>query len=67
MADVALLQEAGRPPSELALAANDEPTDEWETALVGGRGKWRTAIVRLTDRVELRPRTTVTPEDSSIT
>jgi hypothetical protein len=64
-ADVALLQEAARPLSELALAANDEPTDEWETALVGGRGKWCTAIVRLTDRVELHPRTTVTPETAA--
>jgi len=64
-ADVALLQEAGRPASEWALATNDEPADAWETALVGGRGKWRTAIVRLTDRVELRPRATVTLETSA--
>ena len=37
-----------------------DPADRWETALVGGRGPWRTAVVRLTDRVELRPRAALT-------
>ena len=37
-----------------------DPDDRWETALVGGRGPWRTAVVRLTDRVELRPRPALT-------
>jgi Endonuclease/Exonuclease/phosphatase family len=55
-ADVALLQEAGRPGPEWALAMGEDPADRWETVLVGGRGPWRTAVVRVTDRVELRPR-----------
>ena len=59
-ADVALLQEAGRPGPEWALAVGGDPADRWETALVGGRGPWRTAVVRLTDRVELRPRAALT-------
>jgi hypothetical protein len=59
-ADVALLQEAGRPGPESELAVLGDPNDAWETALVGGRPAWRTAIVRLTDGVELRPRATLT-------
>jgi exonuclease III len=59
-ADVALLQEAGRPGPEWALAMGEDPADRWETALVGGRGRWRTAVVRLTDRVELHPRAALT-------
>ena len=64
-ADVALVQEAGRPDPEWANAVSGSPDDRWETALVAGRGPWRTAILRLGDRVELRPRTTMTLETST--
>ena len=61
-ADVALVQEAGAPGPELALRAFPGAAGGWETALPGGRPRWRTAVVRLTDRVEVRPRATVTLE-----
>src|SRR5918995_6671738 len=64
-ADVALVQEAGKPSLEWANAVSGRPDDRWETALVGGCGPWRTAILRLSDRVELRPRTTMTLETST--
>ena len=64
-ADVALVQEAGRPGLKWANAVSGSPDDRWETALVAGRGPWRTAILRLGDRVELRPRTTMTLETST--
>ena len=48
-ADVALLQEAPRPPDAL-VAAIDAGPEPFETAGVGRR-PWRTAIVALTDRV----------------
>ena len=61
-ADVALLQEAGTPGPEWAPKAVPDAAAGWETALPGGRPKWRTAIVRLSDQVEVRPRATVTLE-----
>lgn len=61
-ADVALAQEAGAPPPELALNVVPDPAAGWETALPGGRPRWRTAVVRLSYRVEVRPRATVTLE-----
>lgn len=60
-ADIALLQEAPPPLSASGEAASDSashflPSDDaaWETLGCGHR-PWRTAIVRLTDEVELRP------------
>ncbi len=64
-ADVALLQEAGRPGPTWEFSVAADATDRWETALVGGRGPWRTAVVRLSDQVELRARTNVTLEAST--
>jgi hypothetical protein len=61
-ADVALVQEAGAPPPELAINVVPDPAAGWETALPGGRPRWRTAVIRLSDRVEVRPRATVTLE-----
>ena len=61
-ADVALVQEAGAPGPEWALEVVPDAAGGWETALPGGRPGWRTAVVRLTDRVRVRPRATVTLE-----
>lgn len=61
-ADVALVQEAGGPRPESALRVVPDAVGSWETALPGGRPRWRTAVVGLTDRVEVRPRATVTLE-----
>jgi endonuclease/exonuclease/phosphatase family metal-dependent hydrolase len=59
-ADVALLQEASRPePAAAFLDMVPHATDSWETAGLGSRLKWRTAIIRLTNPVELRPRINV--------
>ena len=63
-ADVALVQEAGSPATSHSLA-EAHGVDVWETALLAGRGKWRTAAVRLSDRVDLRRRATVTLEAST--
>lgn len=49
-ADVALLQEAAAPPSGLDLEVDDAA---WETAGEGQNRPWRTAIVRLSDRVRV--------------
>lgn len=59
-ADVALLQEAGTPGPEWAPKVVPDAAAGWETALPGGRPRWRTAVARLSDRVEVHPRTTVT-------
>ena len=52
-ADVALLQEAAEPPPEIAERLDVNPAP-WHTA--GGdsaRRAWRTAVVKLTDRVQV--------------
>jgi hypothetical protein len=61
-ADVALVQEASAPGPELALKVVPDAAGGWETALPGGRPRWRTAVVGLTDRVQVRTRATVTLE-----
>jgi hypothetical protein len=61
-ADIALAQEAGAPPPELASTWFPDSAAGWETALPGGRPRWRTAVVRLSYRVEVRARATVTLE-----
>lgn len=56
--DLALLQEAGKPPPDVAERIQADPAIEvdsapWETMIVGGRAKFRTAIVKLSDRIEI--------------
>ena len=56
--DLALLQEAGEPPSDVQERIQADPAIEvdaapWETWIVGGRPKYRTAIVKLSDRVKI--------------
>ena len=52
-ADVALVQEACRPPAEIAnqIEVDSSP---WATAGLGLNRPWRTAVVRLSDRVEVQ-------------
>ena len=64
-ADIALLQEAGRPDPRWARATGAEQTDGWETALLAGRAPWRAAVACLTEKVELRPRPTLTLETAT--
>jgi exonuclease III len=51
-ADVALLQEATKPPSQILeqISVNEEP---WETHSPGKTTPWRTAVVKLSDNVEI--------------
>ena len=54
--DLALLQEAGKPPPDVAQRIQADPAIEvdtapWRTAIVGGRPAYRTAIVKLSDRI----------------
>lgn len=56
--DLALLQEAGSPPRDVAERIRADRAIEvdaapWETAIVGGRTAYRTAIVKLSNRVEV--------------
>lgn len=56
--DLALLQEAGRPPPDVAERIQADPAIEidaapWETMIVGGRAGFRTAIVKLSNRIEV--------------
>lgn len=50
--DLALLQEAGKPPPDVAerIEVDSAP---WETLIVGGRNSWRTAIAKLSDRISV--------------
>ena len=52
-ADVALIQEACRPPAEIATQIEVD-SSPWATAGLGLRRPWRTAVVKLSDRVEVR-------------
>jgi endonuclease/exonuclease/phosphatase family metal-dependent hydrolase len=49
--DIALLQEATPPPADIAAKVKVDDT-EWET---GAGRNWRTAIVQLSDQVQLQP------------
>jgi len=51
-ADVALLQEASQPPIEVQqkISVDNEP---WETVSPGKNAPWRTAVVKLSDQVEV--------------
>jgi hypothetical protein len=51
-ADVALVQEAKQPPPEVAQRIEVDPAP-WETAGTGCFRPWRTAVVKLSDRVSL--------------
>ena len=56
--DLALLQEAVKPPPDVAERIQDDPAIEvdaapWRTAIVGSRPAYRTAIVKLSNRIAL--------------
>lgn len=56
--DLALLQEVGKPPLDVteriqATSAIEVDSALWETLIVGGRPSNRTAIVKLSDRIEI--------------
>lgn len=56
--DLALLQEASEPPADVAERIQADPAIEvdgapWETMIVGARTRYRTAIVKLSNRIEL--------------
>ncbi len=50
-ADIALLQEAAAPPGEFVSRVDAQP---WQTAGTGLVRAWRTAVVRLSDRVDVK-------------
>ena len=51
-ADVALVQEAGKPPSDVK-AKIEVDGEKWATEGAGSQRQWRTAVVRLTDNVKI--------------
>ena len=51
-ADIALLQEAGPPPEDVAGRVEVDPAP-WSTPGDGGTRLWRTAVVKLSDRVDV--------------
>ncbi|MDE0380492.1 MAG: hypothetical protein OXI20_14745 [Rhodospirillales bacterium] len=56
--DLALLQEAGKPPPDVVERIESEPAIKadcapWETVIVGGKTSYRTAIVKLSDRISV--------------
>ena len=51
--DVALLQEAGRPPAEVAERIDVDPAPWCTPGKDGDRSTWRVAVARLSDRVEV--------------
>ena len=56
--DLALLQEAGKPPPDVVERIETDPAIEvdaapWETMIVSGRARFRTAIVKLSNRIEV--------------
>ncbi len=56
--DLALLQKAGKPPPDVAERIQADPAIEvdtapWETMTVGGRSRFRTAIAKLSNRIEV--------------
>jgi len=52
-ADIALLQEASEPPDDIAEMIEVNPAP-WKTVGAGKNRPWRTAIVKLSDRVEVQ-------------
>ena len=58
--DLALLQEAGKPPPDVAEQTQADPAIEvnsapWETIIVDGRPSYRTAIVKLSNQATAAP------------
>ena len=51
-ADLALLQEAGEPPPEVVGCISVGP-DPWCIPGADGKRRWRSAVVKLSDRVEV--------------
>jgi endonuclease/exonuclease/phosphatase family metal-dependent hydrolase len=51
--DIALLQEAAAPPADVAMQLDVDP-DPWRTGGAGQRRPWRTAVVKLKDRVSVK-------------
>ena len=51
-ADIALLQEAGQPPCDVAARIEVDPSP-WHTAGASLTRQWKAAIVRLSDRVQV--------------
>lgn len=56
--DLALLQEAGKPPADVVERIQADPAIEvdsapWQTMIVGAKTSYRTAIVKLSDRIEV--------------
>ena len=56
--DLALLQEAGKPPPDVAERIRANPTivvdpGPWESMIVDGRPAYRTAIVKMSNRIEV--------------
>jgi hypothetical protein len=64
-ADVALLQEAGRPDPQWVPSVATDATGRWETTGLGGSLPWRTAVASLSDQMELRPRSTFALETAA--
>jgi len=62
--DLALVQEAIRPLADGPLEILPAAEDPWLTSGWEAR-KWRTAIARLTDAVEIRPHLTTGAHDSA--
>jgi hypothetical protein len=52
-ADIALLQEATEPPDDIVGSFDINPAP-WETFGAGKNRPWRTAIVKLTDKAEVK-------------
>ncbi len=51
--DIALLQEAAEPPIDIALKLDADPAP-WRTVGAGRRRPWRTAVVKLSNRADMR-------------
>ncbi|MDE0002188.1 MAG: hypothetical protein OXQ29_05805 [Rhodospirillaceae bacterium] len=56
--DLALLQEAGKPPPDVLERIEADPAIKvdsapWKTMIVGATNPWRTAIVKLSDRISV--------------
>jgi endonuclease/exonuclease/phosphatase family metal-dependent hydrolase len=52
-ADIALLQEAAEPPADIERMFDIDPAP-WETAGAGQNRPWRTAVVKLSDRADVK-------------
>lgn len=62
-ADIALLQEATEPPDDIAEMIEVNPAS-WETVGAGKSRPWRTAIVKLSDNIEVQWHEAKPPNDA---